>query len=297
MTFGGETFYSKGDITMKPVISSFDVETSRFGKVDSRQASRAWEISFEPLGVWTAGILAVLFPYATSALGSSVFGATDSALVVHTLAGKQWTFHNAAVTTMPSIRASVKQTLLGAVTFTALLKKDTAASAADAYFTVASVAYPGDTGWDACDIKTLAYTSAWGSSPWDDFDTEDGWEIGFDLQLRDEEVDGSGVIDKTFQDLTVTASATPIGPTPEEVATAMDIQGAALGACQANGGVDLNVYATGVYVRVYSAQLDDTDLGHGTDRKTVGKCDWMARRTVTAGALDPLFYVGTAAPA
>jgi len=297
VTFGGQTFYSKGDISVKAVIATFDVETSRFGKVDKRQSSRAFEISFEPLGVWSAGILPVLFPYATASIGSSIFGATDSALVVHTLAGKQWTFHNAAVTGMPNIKASVKETLLGSVTFTALLKKDTSAAVANAYYTVAAAAYPGDAGFDACAIKTLAYTQAWGAAvPWDSFDTEGGWEISFDLQTRDEEVDGSGVIDKTFQDLTVTASAVPVGPSPEDVVAAQDVQGEALGSCRAASGEDLNVFAAGVYLRVYNAQLDDADIAHGTDRKTVGKCDWMARRTVTGSALDPLFYVGVAAP-
>lgn len=298
VTFGGETFYSKGDITYGPTVGTFDVETDRFGVVDTRHSDRRFEISFEPIGEWEA--LSVLFPYATTAYGASVYGASDSALVIHTLAGTKYTFHNAAVTSMPGIRAGVSQTLLGEVTFTALLKNSTDPTNAAAYYTVASEAYPGDTGFDACAIKTLAYASAWGiTSPWDDFATEGGWEIGFDLSLRDEQVDGLGTVDMTFQNLKVNASCIPIGPTPEQVLTAMDLQGSgnALGSCRVTTGDDLNISATGVYVRLYNANLDDADLGQGTERKAVGQCSWLARRTVTAGSADPLFYVGTAAPA
>lgn len=296
ITYNGASFYSKGEITYGAQVEQYDIETDRFGPVDTRHADRRFEINFESIGQWTN--LAVLFPYATAPIGSSVFGAVDTPLVIHTLAGETYTFHNAALTTMPTIRAGVKETLIGDITFTAILRNDMDPSDADAYYTVGSAPYPGDQGFNSCDIRTLAYASNWGAAPWDDFATEAGWEVSFDLALRDETVDGLGTVDMTFQSLKVSASCIPIGPLPTDVLDAQELQGNgnALGACRATTGRDLNIFADGVYIRLFNANLDNADLGQGTNRKVIGSSEWMSRRTVTGGFTDPLFFVGDTAP-
>lgn len=294
VTFGGQSFWSKGDITLKPVTNNFKIPTSSFGDVDERTQDKSIEVSFEPDGRFTSGLAAVLWPYAATAIGASIFGGSDSALVVHSRAGTKVTVHNAALTKMPDLRLGVAKTIQGSVTFTGLLANSTDPTNAAAYYTIATESYPGDTGFDIADIKTLAYGSAWGSSPWDSFLTQEGWDISFDLQLAPQMVDGLGTVDMSLQSLGVTARAIPVGLTEAQILTAMG-NTRALGASVASAD-DLIVSATGLYFSLSKAGLRAAELGYGAQRKRAGQLEWFATRTVTAGVADPLFYLGTAAP-
>ncbi len=297
VTFGGQTFWSKGDITLKPTVSRFEVETSRYGRVDERFSDKSIVVSFEPSGRFTTALAAVLWPYPATDIGSSIFGVSDSALVINTVAGRQVTVHNAALTSMPDINLGVGATIQGDVEFTGLLVNEADPSDANSYYTAAAVTYTGDTGFSTSDILTLAYNSAWGvSTPWDDFNTEEGWVLSFDLTMRNELVDGLGTVDMTLQELQVTATSIPVGPTVEDVLAKQGINATALGSSVQDNSDDLIVSATGVYVAVYNAAIVETDIGHGNDRKTIGSTDWIATRTVTLGVADPLFYISTAAP-
>lgn len=293
ITFDSATFYSKGDIAVTPVINTLEIQTSRFGKVDERHRTRMVTVEFELAGEWES--LAVLFPYASTNIGASVFGATDKPLVINTVGGKKLTLPAAAVTRMPSIMASVSKTLLGRVQFTGILANDTEPDDAGSYFVAANEAYPGDAGFSAAAIKTLAYASAWGASPFDAFHTEEGWQIDFDLKLKEDTADGLGVIDMMFDSLAVSARAVPVGPTQAQLLAKLQME-EKLGASIATTD-HLNISATGVYIRLYNAALKAGAFAHGSQVKTNREFTWIATRSITAGAPDPLFYVGTAAPA
>jgi len=297
VTFGGQTFWSKGDIALKPTVSRFEIATSRFGRVDERFSDKSIVVSFEPSGRFDAPLAAVLWQYAATEIGSSIYGATDSPLVIHTVAGQQVTVHNAALTTMPSINLGVGATIQGDIEFTGLLVNNADPSDANSYYTSAAVAYDGDTGFSTADIPTLAYGSAWGAvSPWNSFNTEEGWVIDFDLSLRGETVDGLGTVDMTLQEIQVTATSIPVGPTVEDMLAKQGINATALGSSLQAQSDDLIISGTGVHVEVRNAALVENDIGYGIDRKTIGSADWIATRTVTLGVADPLFYIGTAAP-
>ena len=297
VTFGGETFWSKGDITLKPTVSRFEVGTSRWGNVDERFSNKSIVVSFEPSGRFDAGLVAVLWPYPTVDIGASIFGASDTPLVVHTVAGQKVTVHNAALTSMPSINLGVGKTIQGDVEFTGLLVNNADPSDANSYYTSAAIAYDGDTGFTVADIPTLAYASAWGvTTPFDSFNTEDGWTIDFDLTMRPELVDGLGTVDMTLQELQVSATGIPVGPTVEDMLAKQGINATALGSSVQANSDNLIISATGVYMAVYNAAVVENDIGYSNDRKTIGSAEWIATRTVTAGVADPLFYIGTAAP-
>lgn len=294
ITFGGQSFWSKGDITMRQINERFALESANFGPLDERVQNRRFEITFEPEGRFTSALAAILWPYAATNIGDDVFGASDTPLTINTKAGQQFVFHNSAITSMPSIRLGVAQTIQGSVTFTCLLANNTDPTNAAAYYTQSSVAYPGDTGFDVADILTKAYSSAWGAAPWDSFLTEEGWEFEFDLTLADKMVDGLGTVGMSLQSLVARATAIPVGPSEADSIAAMQST-AALGASIATSD-DLIVQATGVYVKIANAGLQEHDLGFGSERKRLGPHTWMATRTVTTGTPDALFYVGTAAP-
>lgn len=295
ITYNSQKFWSKGDITLTPINERFTIDTAHAGPVDERIQNRSIEVTFEPSGRFTTALAAVMWPYAATNIGTDVFGTTDTALTINTRAGTQIVVHNAAVTSMPNLRLGVTQTLQGEMTFTGLLKNNTDPSNAAAYYTISSVAYPGDTGFAIADIKTLAYSSAWGASaPWDDFLTEAGWEVAFDLQLAPKIVDGLGTVGMSLQSLAVTASAIPVGPTEAEVLAAMQATGT-LGASISTAN-DLVVSATGIYFALSNAGIQESELGFGSERKRIGTTTWMATRSVTGGTLDPLYIIDDEAP-
>ena len=295
IVYDGQSFWSKGDVTVKILNDRFDIQTAHFGKVDERFSDRKVEVSFEPSGAFSAGVAAVLWPYAATAVGTSIFTAADKALEIFGRDNRKITIPAAAVTKMPSIRLGVSQTIIGDVTFTGVCKNSTDPTTAGAYYTEASVTYPGDTGFAVSDILTKAYTSVWGASaPWSSFLTENGWSIDFNLSLAPQKVDGIGTIDMTFSQLEVTAKCIPVGPTASDILT--KVAGTAgLGASIATAD-PLNISATGVYVRLYRAALAESGLTFGNTAKRIGQTEFIATRSVTTGAADPLFFVGTTSP-
>lgn len=297
VTYGGQSFWSKGDVTLNFVPKLFAINTAHFGEVDQRVSDRQFEVSFEPSGAFTAALAAVLWPYAATGIGTSIYGATDKPLVVWTRDGKKFTLPNAAVTQMPNIRLGVSKTIQGPVKFTGLLANSTDPATAAAYYTLTTATYPGDAGFAVADIKTQAYTAAWGATaPWDAFQTEDGWELSFALNLKPQLVDSFGTVDMSLQGLKVTAKATPVGPAEVDI-LAKVAPAASLGNSVAAAAANLNILApSGMYVRVYNAAITDGGFLYGAEKKRLGPTTWTATRTVTAGAADPLFYVGTTAP-
>jgi hypothetical protein len=296
ITYGGQKFWSKGDVALNFVPKLFSVGTAHFGEVDQRVTDRMFEVSFEPSGRFTAALAAVMWPYAATLIGASIFGSSDAALVIHGRDGKKITLHNAAVTQMPNLRSSVAQTLQGPIKFTGILKKNTDPSNSAAYYSLADQAYPGDADFDVADILTKAYASAWGdAAPWDAFYTEAGWEISFGMQTKPQMVDGLGTVDITLQGLTVSAKSIPVGPTPADI-LAKQAPAEGLGNSISSAAEDLVISATGVYAAVYNAGIISSGFVYGSDKKRVGATEWRAMRTITAGSADPLFYIGESAP-
>lgn len=289
VTFAGQSFWSKGDVTVNLVTRRFGIQTAHFGEVDSRVSDRQIEVSFEPSGRYTAGLYAVMWPYAATAIGASIYGATDRALVIWSRDGQKLTVPNASITQMPGLRLGVAQTIAGNIQFTGLLKKSTDTTSVGAYYVLASETYPGDTGFDVANIPTQPYVSVWGASaPWDSFLTEGGWEVNFAMQLAPQAVDSFGTVDMTLQGLTVTARAIPVGPAASDIFSAL-YQGN-LGDTQ--GGTDLELTAATANFTLKNAIITESGFGYGNTRKRISQTTWQATRTVTAGVVDPLFVMG-----
>lgn len=294
---GGQTFWSKANVTVTIRNERFAIPTATFGEVDERFAGRMIEVGLTPSGAFNADTLAVLWPYATTPIGTGIYDASDTPTVIWSADGVKLTLPNSRVTQMPSIRLSVRETIMGAMTFTGLLKNNTDPSASGAYFTIASEDYPGNAGFDVADIKTMAYASAWGGdAPWSSFLTEAGWEISPAMDLKPDGADGIGTTDMILTGMRVTARAIPVGPTQADIMAKLS-PAVALGSSVSALGANLNISASGVYFRIYNASIVEGGFDYGNDRKRLAQTEWKATRTVTDGETDPLFYVGTSAPA
>src|SRR5260370_34167618 len=103
-------FGSKGDANLHVPLKVFEVMTSAYGKVGEALADRVATVSLEPAGEITAAFKAALWPYASFAIGASLFGVTDLPLIIYALDGPGYTFSAAALTKLPDIIQSAQET-------------------------------------------------------------------------------------------------------------------------------------------------------------------------------------------
>jgi len=290
-------FYSKGDISVQTEIQTMEVPVAAYGKVDERAIDVMAVISFEPAGEWES--LGILWPYGAFTVGASIFdGASygessgDIPLTIQSVDGKLYTFPAAALTKIPTIRGSASETMIGAVEFTAIRKDNTAWSTADSLFTIASNAW-SDTGFDPAAILTQPLAAAWGSSPWDDIETQTGWTIDFDLQTSPVPMDDIGTYDMKFASTGAMAKCIPANIPEANINTALLVQdtGAARGRSLNANSNDLALTATGVVITLKAAQLKSAGFQFGNVTLRQGEIGLIATRGFTAGAPDPFYTV------
>lgn len=294
--YDGLTFYSTGDVTLRPVIESFTPTTSAFGALAPRMKSVSWEVTLEPVHHVNAGLEAVFWGAAAKKPGDSLFPAVDKPLVIHGRSGTKVTLTNAAVSQMPPLRMGAGVMLCGQMKFTGLLGKGMNGALPAAYIKIETAAYPGDEGFSPYTVHTAAALGAWGdAAPWDDFCVESpGWEITPTMRTNTVETDCLGVIDIRLSELEVTARAVPVGPTEAQILAALAGHPyPAPGSTLASGNdlVVANGIAAGTEVTLTGAGLMETELVWGAQRKRVQACVWRATPVFAAGVMKPLLKV------
>lgn len=228
LTFDSQVIYCKEDILVTPIFDTFKIQNSIHGDSDERFDNLAYEITYTPAGQWIAGHLPVLWPHTNPVVGSSIYGATDKNVVINGVSGQKVTFKTAAITNMPTLRLSSKESPIGQVTMIAIGANDTEWTDAAKRTITAAEAF-SDTSWDEDDVKTVPYSAAWGvASPWADFDTEDGFTIDFELDLAEISTDAQGIVDRRIgSGITgVIARCVPQGITDAQHETLLGMQGA-----------------------------------------------------------------------
>lgn len=292
VTYRSQTFYHKGNITVKFLPKMMPIPADGLGEIDSRPIDRGLEVSFESIGAWSAAIAAVLWPHLALLPDQSIVGATDYPLVIWGRDNDKLTIHNAFVSKMPPLRVAVDKTASGATTFRGILRTGYDPSDAAAYYTRVTATYPGDSTLATSGIIHLPGTAVWGASaPWSSFRTESGWEFDFAMATKDKTIDGFGTVDVIMTSLTATAKAVPAGVTMADIMAKLPMAGA-LGTTTA-GEADLVISTAtgGPQVTLNAARLTDGPIAFGADTNRVGQCTWQATRTWTAGVPDALAVV------
>ncbi len=135
--------------------------------------------------------------------------------------------------------------------------------------------------------------------PWANFVGREGVKVAFALTLTEDTSDAIGHYDTIFSGLSVTASATPQGVDDLAALLAADVQGAnAVRGKKLQSAHNLDIFGDGVYFRLYGSGLKKAGLVYSSSKQRVPDMQWVASRTIGAGgALNPLFFIGTAAPA
>jgi len=281
ITYDGATFYSKGGVTFTATNSSFDKDTDAYGPVGKIKTDFQVVVEFEPVGEIEA--LTTLFPYASTAMGASLCGATDKPLVIVS-ASATYTVLNAIVTQMPSLRLSATATAFGSVQFTGLLKKAGDPADLGYYYTIGVGASIG-VAFDPAKIICGPYYCSW---PTSETYSEAGFEISFDLSMNPVTVDGFGTVDMSLTSLGANLSFIPIGMSRSEFESEL---GSVIGSelnqfdCQVItptvGGIDFN----------FIGQLIDVQDRFSPTDNRIGTINIAAVREINTGVPEALFNI------
>jgi len=284
IAYNSQTFYSKGGVALTMTNSTFDKETDAYGNVSKSKTDFQVLVEFEPVGEIEA--LAVLFPYGNTAMGASIFGATDKALVITAL-DATYTINNAAVTQMPTIRCTANNTAFGSVQFTGLLEIDGDPSALADYYAVSAGASIG-TAFTPGNIITAPYVASYGDIS--EFFSESGFEIAFELGLNPVVVDGIGTVDMSLQNLGASITCIPTGLAENIFDEFFD----ALEAGQDLAAEALNISTAtvgGLSFICAAAQVIDLQKRFSPTDNRLGQLTLAAKRTFNTGAPVALFTV------
>lgn len=203
----------------------------------------------------------------------------------------QITFWNAAVTQMPDVIGSAVRTTLGQVEFEAFIIEGGAWSDSASRYTVADVSAPSDTSFDPTAILTQPVTLAWGSSPWNSFQSETGMTANFSMGLEPVITDSDGLLTRRLSSIDVTVKANPIGLTSSDLLTALAFQGGSAARGISRSGSNLIVTATSFSFTAYGAALIGGPQQFSSKNDRLGELTWKATRTFSTGVPNPLFAV------
>lgn len=287
VVYGGKAFFDASGISAEIESATSEIPSSTSGSIATIKTDQTGKISFTPCGQLAADLLALLYPYGSPTVGSSVCGSADRPLVVHSLAGTKVSFVNAVLSKMPEIYLSPIRTAFGSAEFSAALGLAKAPGDADAFYKVEQAAY--DSGApDPEGITGVQYAGTFGdlSIP----DTLEGWTITPEVTLKPVTVDSVGTIDWTIAGVSCTATCTPVGLTEAQILAALPVSGAR--GSMIGGESDLVVSgAGGLKVTLKNASLVRGPLQWGTTTLRVGELGFTAHRSFKDGVPGPVFEV------
>jgi hypothetical protein len=300
VSFGGQVFYTAGNIKVEQKLKTFDIPVSTVGRADLRAEDVVTEITFVPAGQWKTAHLGVLLPaaYRNPVVGTSIYTSTDVPISILTVDGKEVpTYAAAAITKMPDVYLSAKKTTLGAMTIRVIAKDNTAWTDAAARYAIADAAF-GDTSFAIADVPTLQYTAALAgaSAPWDSFVSETGFTVSFALKTKPVMLDGV-LVDEDMAGVDVSVKMTPVGVTLANVLTLMKLQGAGVrpGMSLAASAADMTIVAAGSgvpTVTINKVAPIASGQNYGLDDLRHGEMQFVNTRPGGTGAI---FSVGVTA--
>ena len=287
LKYDGVTIYDADGITAEVNTETQDVPSSISGQLDTIKADQTATVSFTPCGQISAGLLAILFPHQTPAIGSSLCGSADKALLIHSLAGQKVEFVNAVLTGAPELRLSPVATAFGQAQFTGLLGLGKAPGDSEAFYKVTAATYNLDYP-DPTGLTGVHYVGTFGSLSIPD--TADGWTVNVELETEPVKTDSQGTIDFTLSGVTVRAKCTPLGLTESQILAKLPVslgRGASL-----RGSDDLVIAGTGgLTVTLKNASIVTGPLQWGNTTLRAGELGFVAHRSFSQGVAGALYSV------
>lgn len=288
VTFGGQTFRTKGDVQLTMGADTFDIESSEFGPIDRRRNNITISLTFTPVGVVSAAIIPVLWPHLSKAVGASLFGTTDVPCTVAPVGGGlQLVLSAAAITGMPAIDISATKTSIGQVTITGILANNKEWAAAAARYTASTISAPTLSAIDVSTIPTSPAYVAW-DDVFEDIATAEGVHVEFDMQTQNEETDEDGLVDITMVSVAASASFEPVCALgPDDLLDEIGLQGSGVLRGTSLSGHDLTISARdagGLRVEIPDARLASLPMAYGPSSRRIGQLTFQGFRTSSAAA-------------
>lgn len=273
---GQHTYFTKGEITVKANKETWDVESNILGSAGKRVTSKSFTVSFVPQGMLDT--VAAYFPWGQADLGASVFGATDTPLVIHTLSGRKLTFAASGNLGVRTLHCGTDATALGEISFLCLGKLDTADSTADSRVKIEEAAFSA-TGYDRAKIKTPGYqaTLTIGNGTPVVMQGLEGFDINIEPSFDADSVNAYGQIGQTLSGISASALFKPCSLTEAGVLALLKLQGEG---CQEIGDelgpsdatlviAPVNAQAKGVTATLYGVGAQECEFKFGLKQKRV----------------------------
>ena len=290
---GNVQMFDRESIKADIKIETFDVPVSAYGNVDTRRKDITGAVTLRPCGNLTNAILGALFPHGSPVVGTSLYGAADTACIVHSLAGKKVTFAAGALTKMPSLKLSTNETAFSSdAEITCLIKNNTARTAAGSFYAVADEQWAG--AFNVSDIKGGVYIGTWGTGEGAiEFVTNDGWTCDFEMQTEAQMADGVGTYDIMLKGVTVRAKCRPLGLSESALLSYLNLQGAtAVMGGSMLSGKDLTIAcSTALTVTLKEVALVQGPMEWGSTNLRAGEIGFVAHRAIANGVPGALFSV------
>lgn len=286
VTFNSQVWHSEDDIAVDIVQAEWEPSTSRFGPLGPRVKSLpVGRVSFKPSGMVTSGAMAKAFPYTPASVGQSIFGAVDKTLVIHTLAGKVYTFQKAAVSKTPGLVLAADKTVFdGSIEFMVLGKTNTDPAAAGTFVAITTVAY-SDVTFDETKVITPGYSAAWGAVV-TNVESLDGFRVACPIRIQEMSVNRFGVIGAYLAGIgPAECRFTPAGMTEADWLTLANPDNTAvvLPGQQSGSANDLVITGTGLVVTLPAAACVASKLGYGSAKERLGEVVFHNKMVFTAG--------------
>lgn len=273
---GGHTYFTKGEITVKANKETYSIESNILGSAGKRITSKSFTVSFVPQGMLDT--VAAYFPWGQADLGASIFGATDTTLVIHTLSGRKLTFAASGNLGVRVIHCGTDATALGEISFLCLGKLDTADSTADSRVKVEEAAFAA-TGYDRAKIKTPGYqaTLTIGAATPVVMQGLEGFDINIEPSFDPDGVNAYGLVGQTLSGIAASALFKPCNLSESGVLDLLRLQGTGcdeigddLGPADATLVIaPINVNAKGVTATLYGVGAQECEFKFGLKQKRV----------------------------
>jgi hypothetical protein len=274
---GAVTYYTQGEIKLKVNKETYSIPSNILGSAGKRITSKSATVSFTPQGILDTA--ANYFPWNIGDLGVSVFGATDTTLVIHTLSGRTLTFSASANLGVRSLHLGADKTALGEISFLCLGKLNTLDSVAASRYVVSEAAY-ASAAMDVTKIRTPGYHATLSVGTGEQkVDTVieglDGFDVNFEYEFDPDSVNAYGLVGQTLSGISAHALFKPANFTEAQILAFMKLQDTGL----SDIGDDLallgytltiapvNSSAKGVTVLLYGVGFAEAELQFGLKAK------------------------------
>jgi hypothetical protein len=216
-------------------------------------------------------------------------------LVLWSADGIKYTFSNAVVSGMPDFNAAATEQAIGEVTFEAFRQFAMDPTNAAAIYTRTAAANT-DASFDPSLVITQAYGLVWGgAAPWNAMTTKAGAKLSFGLNLTPITDDAGGVLTRRIDSVTAQCVARPNNVDENALWQMRGVQGSGAGRGRRITGNDLHVNGTGMFLCLYGASIKESPVNYDGKEDRLGDITWVANRSVSGGAFNPVFAVSNTA--